>query len=626
MTSINFDKIICVPDIFRAESQIYANGFFDLVREPIWQATGIKIPCPKKVDKLKINFLEGFNIDRFFSILDIDINDDNFLEKIAENYFSINTEAENYLFQYIPRNSLVFSFEIPPWLAQALKKRGFDFISFSTSPLRFASDLYPAIRTSSPIIYDRLFQHKVEEAEVRLEAAILAANIRKHQLSLESWKNYSFQNLENSLIIIGQQHIDASLIAPGGIRLKFTDFAEEIKNISKGKRLFYKAHPYDLGSSTNELKELESITSKHIELCQLNAYQILSSYENTELLGLSSGMLQEASFFDKKAYTLFRPFIPLNYSSRHDFEKSLLLHFQKILSPEFWHSILAPGRPSPKVSKISFNQSNHARMIFDLWWDYSKVMTWERNLVHESFMRGGGAELRNKVEDLRISVGHQSSNSQITADPENEIHIDSSAKFNGFINISGKNNSIYIEEGTVFSGVVNIHGEGNKLHINRYSRISGKFYLAGNNGSIKIGHNTSFEDVSIVCGEGNNVWIGKDCMFSRRIEIRTSDGHSIVDKESGHRTNISQDIKIGDHVWIGTDCLILKSTEIPDDCVVGGRSVVNKIFKLPGCLIAGNPARVLREKITWQRERKEKFTEEEISSWQGTYIKKIPIR
>jgi len=54
--------------------------------------------------------------------------------------------------------------------------------------------------------------------------------------------------------------------------------------------------------------------------------------------------------------------------------------------------------------------------------------------------------------------------------------------------------------------------------------------------------------------------------------------------------------RIGQNCFIGGRSLILPGIEIGDNCVVGAGSVVTKSVP-PRSLVAGNPARILRENI-----------------------------
>ncbi len=70
-----------------------------------------------------------------------------------------------------------------------------------------------------------------------------------------------------------------------------------------------------------------------------------------------------------------------------------------------------------------------------------------------------------------------------------------------------------------------------------------------------------------------------------------SAGHDPLDNDK-HLP--SPPIKIGDHCWIGMNSVVLPGVELGDYVIVGAGSVVTKSF--PGyCIIAGNPAKVIRE-------------------------------
>lgn len=56
------------------------------------------------------------------------------------------------------------------------------------------------------------------------------------------------------------------------------------------------------------------------------------------------------------------------------------------------------------------------------------------------------------------------------------------------------------------------------------------------------------------------------------------------------------DTKIGENCFIGGCSVILPGIEIGDNCVVGAGSVVTKSVP-PRCIVAGNPAVIIRENI-----------------------------
>jgi len=70
--------------------------------------------------------------------------------------------------------------------------------------------------------------------------------------------------------------------------------------------------------------------------------------------------------------------------------------------------------------------------------------------------------------------------------------------------------------------------------------------------------------------------------------------------QSDQRIKADAPINIGNKVWIGCSTTILKGTTIADGCIVGSNSFVNKVFNHTNCLIAGNPARIVKENVHWR--------------------------
>jgi acetyltransferase-like isoleucine patch superfamily enzyme len=101
---------------------------------------------------------------------------------------------------------------------------------------------------------------------------------------------------------------------------------------------------------------------------------------------------------------------------------------------------------------------------------------------------------------------------------------------------------------------------------------------------------------------GSQIEVGPQCMFAHDIELRCGDSHSIIDLQTGNRINYAQNIRLGQHVWVAAGATILKGVEIGNDCVVASRALVTHSFPA-NCLIGGVPADLLRQQITWQRER-----------------------
>lgn len=102
------------------------------------------------------------------------------------------------------------------------------------------------------------------------------------------------------------------------------------------------------------------------------------------------------------------------------------------------------------------------------------------------------------------------------------------------------------------------------------------------------------------------ITIGDDCMFSYNINMRTNDGHSIFDVNTGNninstdKLNESRNIYIGNHVWLGMNVTVLYNSNINDGSIIGAMSLVKS--EVPNnCIAAGVPAHITRKDIAWSR-------------------------
>lgn len=118
---------------------------------------------------------------------------------------------------------------------------------------------------------------------------------------------------------------------------------------------------------------------------------------------------------------------------------------------------------------------------------------------------------------------------------------------------------------------------------------------------IVIGHGLmcAFFDIKMQANEGASIHVGNDCLFSN-VEICNSDMHSIFDIATGKRINPARDVRIGDRVWLAANARVLKGAKISSDTVVGAESVVSGEHPA-NVILAGSPAKIVREGIMWTR-------------------------
>ncbi len=200
------------------------------------------------------------------------------------------------------------------------------------------------------------------------------------------------------------------------------------------------------------------------------------------------------------------------------------------------------------------------------------------------------------------------------------------------VQLNGRNNNVSISNADAVNLTMHIQGTNNVVNINatKESRTSianvhlyvvgtecmvtidegakifnARIVVRGSKCRISIGNNTTLGSGMLVCmGGGNYVNIGSQCMLADNVDIWATDSHPIYNMDTREQINISKPIVIGNHVWLGKNVSILKGVNIGDNAIVGMNSTVTKDVGTC-CLAAGYPAKVLKERVTWER----KFTE-----------------
>ncbi len=183
----------------------------------------------------------------------------------------------------------------------------------------------------------------------------------------------------------------------------------------------------------------------------------------------------------------------------------------------------------------------------------------------------------------------------------NRISIGSKVGRGFILMVTGNNNEVTIGKDCLLTNtVVNICGDNNRLVIHDKARFMGpcRIILGGGVNSLVIGENAGIRGVEFNVDGGGRMEIGALCMFSYGITLRNHDSHRIIDPSSGRVHNPPKDVILGRHVWIAQNATILKGCHIGDDSVIGYGSIVTKSCP-PGSVMAGVPAKIVKEDINW---------------------------
>jgi acetyltransferase-like isoleucine patch superfamily enzyme len=170
--------------------------------------------------------------------------------------------------------------------------------------------------------------------------------------------------------------------------------------------------------------------------------------------------------------------------------------------------------------------------------------------------------------------------------------------WNGRIALSG-DGAVSIGSGTRAAWMNVVMGPGAALRIGSGCRLGHLDIYVSGGATLEIGDGCAFNgSVNLYLHEPSHMRIGAHCLFGGDVLVTTSDMHSIIEVESGRRLNFAKDVTIGDRVWIGAHATVLKGVSIGDGSVVGGFSVLTRAVRR-NALVAGNPARLIREGVTW---------------------------
>lgn len=137
-------------------------------------------------------------------------------------------------------------------------------------------------------------------------------------------------------------------------------------------------------------------------------------------------------------------------------------------------------------------------------------------------------------------------------------------------------------------------------------RILGNFMIGPNvhistraGAEIEFGGESKSSGSGITCNSRimaeNSIKIGADAIMAWDVLVTDSDWHRI------ERSQRIEAVEIGDSVWIAHGVSVLKGSFIPSGSIVGAKSLVQAKFSGKNLLLAGTPARVIREGVQWER-------------------------
>jgi acetyltransferase-like isoleucine patch superfamily enzyme len=116
------------------------------------------------------------------------------------------------------------------------------------------------------------------------------------------------------------------------------------------------------------------------------------------------------------------------------------------------------------------------------------------------------------------------------------------------------------------------------------------------NATLSIGDNVRISnDAKIICYK--HIQIGSNCRIAWECQLIDTTFHYIKSIETGEINERHGAIIIGNNNWIGNRAAIMKGTVTPDYCIIAGGSMCNKVYEKSYSLLAGTPAKLVKENV-----------------------------
>lgn len=126
-----------------------------------------------------------------------------------------------------------------------------------------------------------------------------------------------------------------------------------------------------------------------------------------------------------------------------------------------------------------------------------------------------------------------------------------------------------------------------------FSFMYGADVIVFSGGKLTLGKDSFINsDCKIRCSR--EISIGEGCAISHDVTVMDSDVHYL------NGSNHTSPVKIGNHVWIGTRVTILSGVTVGEGAVLAAGSLVKDDVPAHS-LVAGVPAKVVRENIEWEK-------------------------
>jgi acetyltransferase-like isoleucine patch superfamily enzyme len=175
-----------------------------------------------------------------------------------------------------------------------------------------------------------------------------------------------------------------------------------------------------------------------------------------------------------------------------------------------------------------------------------------------------------------------------------------------------RGSKIIIDNGTLRIGITHLYGPSEYDATKDNCRVSLHDSVIHINGDVSFfpGSKIVAYGGRLVVGSGTLIFapnyirvrkrveIGQRCITGPCLTIMDSDVHKVAIGNDEPKLQ-TKEVIIKDNCWIGQNATILKGVTVGEGAIVGANAVVTRDVQ-PRTMVAGNPARVIKDNVAWQ--------------------------
>lgn len=157
-----------------------------------------------------------------------------------------------------------------------------------------------------------------------------------------------------------------------------------------------------------------------------------------------------------------------------------------------------------------------------------------------------------------------------------------------------------LSKGSFYKGGKSLlHLNGGQIRFKGKAAVCGGFAIVVDHGKIEIGDHF-FSNANLLLNCSNGIEIGDQVLLGWNCSLLDGNGHEVISGTPKIKGERGKRISVGSHVWLAAESVMLNGSSVSDGSIVSYGSVVHGEFKQKHSLIAGNPAKAVKENIDWK--------------------------